>query len=125
MLVNPEIRARWLAAVQDFLERLYSHSLFEEIEGTLKRHHRVARMWPLPGARSDIGVIDPICRTAVGWRLVDFKTDQPGRESKAVEAAGAYLPRVERQHQTVRPLLGNELEGRFCFLDCSGSVCVL
>lgn len=109
------------AAIQEarrMLERLQAHPLFKELDSA-ERHHEVR--YDLPDGR---GIIDLLYRTAAGWFIIDFKTDEVRSDAEAQSAISqnGYNRQVERYAQAIENQLNVKAKTRLVFLNVNGEV---
>jgi ATP-dependent helicase/nuclease subunit A len=108
------------AAIQEsrrLLERLRVQPLFKELDSA-ERHHEVR--YDLPDGR---GIMDLLYRTADGWFIIDFKTDEVRSESEAREtiSRAQYDRQVARYAQAVATLLKVQAKARLVFLNAKNN----
>ncbi|MFZ5880029.1 MAG: UvrD-helicase domain-containing protein, partial [Chloroflexota bacterium] len=109
------------AAIQEsrrMLERLRAHPLFTELD-TAERHHEVR--YDLPNGR---GILDLLYRTADGWFIIDFKTDEVRSDDEARETIRLkqYNDQVARYARAISDQLKVQAKTRLVFLNVNGEV---
>jgi ATP-dependent helicase/nuclease subunit A len=113
------------AAIQEsrrMLERLRAHPLFAELDSAHEaRHHEVR--YDLPDGR---GIMDLLYRTAAGWFIIDFKTDEVRSESEALSAISqnGYDRQVARYAQAISKQLKVEAKTRLVFLNVKNNLVI-
>jgi ATP-dependent exoDNAse (exonuclease V) beta subunit len=120
-LVDPRQRAQAAREAYKLLQRLCDHPIWSEINNSTERHHEVPYT-RLAGSRADTGYIDLLYRTAAGWFVVDFKTDELKSEAGLDAAVIQYRRQMERYTQAVRILLGVTPTAQICFLNYQGDI---
>ncbi len=111
------------AAVQEtrrLLERLRAHPLFAELDSA-ERHHEVR--YDLPNGR---GIIDLLYRTAAGWFIIDFKTDEVRSEEEAQSAIrqNGYDAQVARYAAAIADQLNAQTKTRLVFLNMKDGLAI-
>ncbi|MBI5964355.1 MAG: UvrD-helicase domain-containing protein [Chloroflexi bacterium] len=109
------------AAIQEsrhLLERLRADKLFTELESA-ERHHEVR--YDLPDGR---GIMDLFYRTAAGWFIIDFKTDDVHSDAEAQSAISqnGYDRQVARYAEAISNQLKVKAKTRLVFLNVNGEV---
>jgi ATP-dependent exoDNAse (exonuclease V) beta subunit len=111
------------AAIQEsrrMLERLHAHPLFTELDSAREaRYHEVR--YDLPDGR---GIMDLLYRTAEGWFIIDFKTDEVRSdiEARSVISQNGYDRQVERYAQAIENQLKVKAKTRLVFLNVNGEL---
>ena len=111
------------AAIQEsrrMLERLRANPLFAELDSAREaRHHEVR--YDLPNGR---GVMDLLYRTAAGWFIIDFKTDEVRSytEAQSVISQNGYDRQVERYAEAIENQLKVKAKTRLVFLNVNGEL---
>ena len=111
------------AAIQEsrrMLERLHAHPLFTELDSAREaRYHEVR--YDLPDGR---GIMDLLYRTAEGWFIIDFKTDEVRSdiEARSVISQNGYNRQVERYAQAIENQLKVKAKTRLVFLNVNGEL---
>lgn len=106
------------AAIQEsrrLLERLRAHPLFAELDSAREaRHHEVR--YDLPDGR---GIMDLLYRTAAGWFIIDFKTDEVRSDAEAQSAISqnGYDRQVARYAEAIENQLKAKAKTRLVFLN--------
>ena len=104
------------------LRRFRAHPLWTELDSA-RRWHEVA-FSIIEGERAEQGIIDLLYRTADGWKIAEFKTDQV-RSTADLPAhiqAQAYDRQMRRYVRAVRAQLGVEAQTLFIFLNVGNEV---
>jgi ATP-dependent helicase/nuclease subunit A len=113
------------AAIQEsrrMLERLRAHPLFTELDSACEaRHHEVR--YDLPDGR---GIIDLLYRTAAGWFIIDFKTDEvrSDAEAQSVISQNGYDRQVARYAHAIENQLKVEAKTRLVFLNVNNRLAI-
>ncbi len=102
------------------LERLRAHPLFTELNAAERRHEV---RYDLPDER---GIIDLLYRTAEGWRIIDFKTNDVRSNDEARETIRreGYDRQVARYAQAISDQLNVQAKTRLVFLNVKDSISV-
>ena len=104
------------------LRRFRAHALWTELDSA-RRWHEVA-FSIIEGERAEHGIIDLLYRTADGWKIAEFKTDQvrSAADLPAHIQAQAYDRQMRRYVRAVRAQLGVEAQTLFVFLNVGNEV---
>jgi ATP-dependent helicase/nuclease subunit A len=105
----------------DLLERLYNHSIWEEINMAQERYSELPYTYQLDG-KIETGYIDLLYRSQKGWQIVDFKTDSIRRDEERADLIGKYAPQMRRYANAVETMMSKKAQTRICFLDNQGKV---
>jgi ATP-dependent helicase/nuclease subunit A len=111
-----------------FLTRLRAHPLWKVIDQAVVRLHEVPYTLLRGETTTEVGYIDLLYReeeSAVGWSLVDFKTDTIESDAELVLLVERYTRQARRYTRAVRSLLGPVASVCLCFLDACGQVAVV
>ena len=119
LTAEAEIRAA-IHESHRLLERLRAHPLFAELDSA-ERHHEVR--YDLPNER---GIMDLLYRTAAGWFIIDFKTDEVRSESEAQStiSQNGYNRQVERYAHAIENQLKVKAKTRLVFLNVNNSISI-
>jgi ATP-dependent helicase/nuclease subunit A len=119
LTAEAEIRAA-IHESRRMLERLRAHPLFAELDPA-ERHHEVR--YDLPDGR---GILDLLYRTAAGWFIIDFKTDEVRSDAEAQSAISqnGYDHQVERYAQAISNQLKVQAKTRLVFLNVKDSIAI-
>ncbi|MBI9051784.1 MAG: UvrD-helicase domain-containing protein [Anaerolineaceae bacterium] len=107
------------------LERFQRHPLFSEIDSALERRHELPYISPATQEDAGWGFMDCLYRTAAGWVLIDFKTDELRSQAAIEEAVNMYSPQLLHYRQAATALLGKKPLLLMCFLNANQAVAVL
>jgi ATP-dependent helicase/nuclease subunit A len=121
-LAHPTQRRAAVRETNKLLERFMSHELWAEIASAEIRRHEIPYSVKLAGGKVDMGVIDLLYKTELGWWMVDFKTDELRDEGEFLEKKNEYLPAMERYKQALQTILHETPVVILCFLSYKGSV---
>ncbi|MGA2489896.1 MAG: UvrD-helicase domain-containing protein [Anaerolineales bacterium] len=111
------------AAIQEagrLLERFRSHPIYAEIDSAECRHEVP---YFLPEGR---GIIDLLYRTAAGWVIIDFKTDEVRSklEARTVIRENGYDQQVARYARAVTDQLNIQAKRRLVFLNANNGLAI-
>jgi ATP-dependent exoDNAse (exonuclease V) beta subunit len=99
-----------------------SHELWSEIASAEIRRHEIPYAVSLPDGTINRGVVDLLYKNELGWRMVDFKTDELRDESEFLEVKNEYLHTMERYQQALQITLRETPVVILCFLSYKGTV---
>jgi len=105
------------------LGRFRQSALFGEMNESRRRLHEVPYSYEQNGLL-ETGRIDVIYKTAVGWTIVDFKTDYIRNEAalRRLRDEGSYEKQLQAYGAAVQQLLGETPQLKLCLLNYRGLV---
>ena len=112
-LTNPKEIHAAIRESRRLLDGLRAHPLFAELDSA-ERYHEVR--YDLPGGR---GIMDLLYRSAAGWFIIDFKTDEVRSEEEAQSAIrqNGYDAQVARYAEAIAGQLSVQAKARLVFLN--------
>jgi ATP-dependent exoDNAse (exonuclease V) beta subunit len=96
-----------LREARRLVERFRAHPLYAEIDSAAERYHELPYL-----AAGDVGVIDALYRTPLGWTIVDFKTDELRDDGDLGRVLPRYQGQLRRYVEAVRGQLGLRTDPR-------------
>ncbi len=111
-----------LREARRLLERFRAHPLFAEMDAASERYHEIPYVFG-----NDAGIIDVLYRSASGWTIADFKTDEARDETQArqILREKAYDAQLRRYAQAVAAQLGERPRTSLIMLNVRGEVCII
>jgi ATP-dependent exoDNAse (exonuclease V) beta subunit len=102
------------------LRRFRAHALWTELDSSLRWHEVAFSI--IEGERAEHGIIDLLYRTADGWKIAEFKTDQVRSTADLPAHIQAHDRQMRRYVRAVRAQLGVEAQTMFVFLNVGNEV---
>jgi ATP-dependent helicase/nuclease subunit A len=120
-LAHPDQRSEAINYAMVLLGRLHDSPIWKEIDEALENYHELPYT-RMVGDHAETGYIDLLYRSAIGWEIVDFKTDAIQSNARRTELINAYTRQLQRYASVVSTLFGEKARRRICFLDSLGTV---
>ncbi len=103
------------------LTRLQAHPLRKEIEAAKEVFHELPYSRMAKG-QAEIGYIDLMYLSPVGWQILDFKTDSIRSMDEGIGLIRRYSGQMRRYASAAETLMGQKVQTRICFLDDHGNL---
>jgi ATP-dependent exoDNAse (exonuclease V) beta subunit len=117
-ILDREIREKVVQDARTYLQRLWEHPIYGEINQASQRYHEVPYE-----IQEESGRLDVLYRDQSGWRIVDFKTDRiSDLNDLSEERKSQYRSQLLRYQKAVNQQIKEKPLAQLCFLNCGSTV---